>query len=96
MNINTDFSYYKKNNNLLYDIPVYISFPEIIYDNSIYNDGNLSKKYNKINFDEKFLRNLSMYDNNNFREDFKAVFHSVSEHLVSYFHIDEASLTEAS
>jgi Kef-type K+ transport system membrane component KefB len=69
MNINTDFSYYKKNNNLLYDIPVFISSPEILSDTSI-NYNILSKEYNKINISDKFIRDLSMYGYININEFF--------------------------
>jgi hypothetical protein len=66
MNITTDFSYLKKNNNLLYDIPVFISVPQLLNDYSL----NL-QNYNKIDISDKFLRDLSMYDYKNFNEFFE-------------------------
>jgi hypothetical protein len=62
----TDFSYLKKNNNLLYDIPVFISVPQLLNDYSL----NL-QNYNKIDISDKFLRDLSMYDYKNFNEFFE-------------------------
>jgi hypothetical protein len=71
MNIDTDFSYYKKNNDLLYDIPVFISSPELLLDRSTDNDNDiLSKKYNKINISDEFIRDLSMYGYTNINEYF--------------------------
>jgi hypothetical protein len=75
MNMDTNFSYYKKNNNLLYDIPVFISQPEILIDTSIYNNNNtdnsiynnnnnnntIYNKDNMIKISDQFIRDLSMY-----------------------------------
>jgi hypothetical protein len=59
--MDTNFSYYKKNGNLLYDIPVFISEPEILTSTSILNTDDKFNKYNNINIDEAFIRDLSMY-----------------------------------
>jgi hypothetical protein len=63
--MDTNFSYYKKNGNFLYDIPVFISQPQILSDTSIYNNNNnnndIFSKYDMINIDDRFIRDLSMY-----------------------------------
>ena len=56
-----EFSYYKKNGNLLYDIPVFISEPQILSDTTIFGNTNFFSKYNMIDINEKFIRDLSMY-----------------------------------
>lgn len=61
MNMDTNYSYYKKNGNLLYDIPVFISQPQILSDASILSNIDIFNKYNMINIDDKFIRDLSMY-----------------------------------
>lgn len=71
MNINTDFSYYKKNNDLLYDIPVFISPNQLLIDSSVVNKSYKLKEYNNINISDKFIRDLSMYDYKTFNEFFE-------------------------
>jgi len=71
MNMDTNFSYHKQNNDLLYDIPVFISSPQILSTSSLSNNyDSLSNKYNSIKISEKFIRDLSMYDYHNFNEFF--------------------------
>ena len=59
--MDTNFSYYKKNGNFLYDIPVFISQSQILSDTSINNNNDNFNKYDMINIDDRFIRDLSMY-----------------------------------